>query len=278
MPSTLNRPLVRHPPGTRALPLNFFRQPSFAVLRRQYPCCGQVASKCASQPRCRRDRRNCFVHNPSGILHQAAGPTLRPWSLSRHLLQTPESGGQGHPPPLLARPDRMFPQMSSPNPRKRTAPGASPIVPIPINTMQQPQFAAPQPDQFLKWNGAGAEGAMYADAAARNVNHPYMMPAGAGQFSQGIPQAMPATPSTALARRGMGSRALVPTAPRQVFDPSAESWNFGDDFQQQQQQQPQGNAEDNESIEALEERALRAKREAMGKRKQIPPFVQKLSR
>jgi heat shock transcription factor, other eukaryote len=35
---------------------------------------------------------------------------------------------------------------------------------------------------------------------------------------------------------------------------------------------------DNDSIEALEERALRAKREAQAKRKQIPPFVQKLSR
>jgi heat shock transcription factor len=136
--------------------------------------------------------------------------------------------------------------------------------------MQQQQFAAAQPDQLLKWNGAAPDAGVYVDAAARNVN-PYMMPTGTGQFSQGIP----AAPSTALARRGLSSRALVPTAPRQVFDPSSESWNsFGDDFQQQ----PQGNTEDNESIEALEERALRAKREAMGKRKQIPPFVQKLSR
>jgi heat shock transcription factor len=36
--------------------------------------------------------------------------------------------------------------------------------------------------------------------------------------------------------------------------------------------------DDSDSIEALEERALRAKKEAMNKRKQIPPFVQKLSR
>lgn len=124
---------------------------------------------------------------------------------------------------------------------------------------------------MLRWNGATPDGAVYADVAARNVN-PYMMSAGAGQFAQGIP----APPSTALARRGLGSRALVPTAPRQVFDSSADTWtSFGDDFQQQQ---PEENPADNESIEALEERALRAKREAMGKRKQIPPFVQKLSR
>ncbi|OIW27935.1 hypothetical protein CONLIGDRAFT_682943 [Coniochaeta ligniaria NRRL 30616] len=162
----------------------------------------------------------------------------------------------------------------SPNPRKRAAPGASPIVPIPISTMQQQQFAAAQPDPLLKWNGAAGDGALYADAAARNVN-PYMMPAPSGTPAGGqFSQAIPAAPSTALARRGLGSRALVPTAPRQVFDSSTEPWNsFGDDFQQQ----PPSNMEDNESIEALEERALRAKREAMGKRKQIPPFVQKLS-
>jgi len=36
--------------------------------------------------------------------------------------------------------------------------------------------------------------------------------------------------------------------------------------------------DENDSIERLEERAARAKREAQVKRKQIPPFVQKLSR
>jgi len=141
-----------------------------------------------------------------------------------------------------------------------------------MTPMQQQQFPAVQPDQMLRWNAAPSEGAMYADAAARHVN-PYMVSPGAGQFVQGNP----ATPTTALARRGLGSRALVPTAPRPVFDTSTDWNSFSDDFQQQQQQ-PQDNMADNESIEALEERALRAKREAMGKRKQIPPFVQKLSR
>jgi heat shock transcription factor len=36
--------------------------------------------------------------------------------------------------------------------------------------------------------------------------------------------------------------------------------------------------EENDNIELLEERAAVAKREATSKRKQIPPFVQKLSR
>jgi len=39
-----------------------------------------------------------------------------------------------------------------------------------------------------------------------------------------------------------------------------------------------GAMEENDSIELLEERAAIAKREAQSKRKQIPPFVQKLSR
>lgn len=36
--------------------------------------------------------------------------------------------------------------------------------------------------------------------------------------------------------------------------------------------------EETDNIEALEEKATAAKREAQAKRKQIPPFVQKLSR
>ena len=162
--------------------------------------------------------------------------------------------------------------MSSPNSRKRAAPGASPIVPIPIPPMQQQQFPTTQPDQMLRWNGAAPNGAIYADSAQSVVN-PYMMSQAPSQYT---PQGIAANPSTVLARRGMSSRALVTTGPRQIFDPSTENWSsFGDDFQQQQ---PQGAMEDHESIEALEERALQAKREAQLKRKQIPPFVQKLSR
>jgi len=36
--------------------------------------------------------------------------------------------------------------------------------------------------------------------------------------------------------------------------------------------------EENDNIELLEEKATVAKRDAQAKRKQIPPFVQKLSR
>jgi heat shock transcription factor len=155
---------------------------------------------------------------------------------------------------------------------------------MPMPAMQQQPYSTGQPDQIMRWNAA--EGNAYTEAAGRGVN-PYMMSSPAGQFGQGIQS--PATTSTALARRGM-SRALIPTAPRpSPFDSSPDSWNnFADEafhhLQQQQQQQQQQQAptggviDDNDSIEALEERALRAKKEAMNKRKQIPPFVQKLSR
>lgn len=42
--------------------------------------------------------------------------------------------------------------------------------------------------------------------------------------------------------------------------------------------QPNGTVDEHDNIELLEEKAQRAKREAQAKRKQIPPFVQKLNR
>lgn len=189
---------------------------------------------------------------------------------------------------------QMYPSVGSPNSRKRAAPGASPIVPMPMPmpAMQQPQqqqqqqqhqpYNAPQPDQMMRWNGAPVDGSAFADAAAQSMN-PYNLASSAGQFTQGIPSPNPS--STVLARRGM-SRALVPTVTRPTpFESSPEPWNtFGDEGfhhlqTSQHAQQPTGGVvDDNDSIEALEERALRAKKEAMNKRKQIPPFVQKLSR
>jgi heat shock transcription factor, other eukaryote len=81
--------------------------------------------------------------------------------------------------------------------------------------------------------------------------------------------------STALARRPP-NRALVPTVPRSTFDQSTESWQNFDDTGLI----PAGNgqAEETDDVDVLEERALQAKRDAQAKRKQIPPFVQKLSR
>jgi heat shock transcription factor len=82
--------------------------------------------------------------------------------------------------------------------------------------------------------------------------------------------------SNALARR-QNSRALVPTAPRTPFDRGSDGWSgFGEDPAYLQPTNP--GADEHDNVERLEEMAQRAKREAQAKRKQIPPFVQKLSR
>lgn len=91
------------------------------------------------------------------------------------------------------------------------------------------------------------------------------------QYSQPVP-----TPSNTIARRQM-NHALVPTNQRS-FDGVVEPWgNFvGDENTLLQGNFENLNEQDN--VEVLEERAQKAKRDAQAKRKQIPPFVQKLSR
>jgi heat shock transcription factor len=91
------------------------------------------------------------------------------------------------------------------------------------------------------------------------------------QFQPSIP-----APSTQLTRRPT-NRSLVATAPRPPYDNLSDPWGpFGDDTLLDTQ--ANGMMEENDSIELLEERAAIAKRDAQSKRKQIPPFVQKLSR
>lgn len=71
------------------------------------------------------------------------------------------------------------------------------------------------------------------------------------------------------------NRALVPTGAHQTFDTNPEPWVDFDD----PNMLPLGDGMDeNDYIEVLEEKAVQAKRDAQAKRKQIPPFVQKLSR
>ena len=123
-------------------------------------------------------------------------------------------------------------------------------------------------DQVMRWAGAADTGSL-ADATGL-PGDPYALLPAQGQYAQGI-----ATPSTALARRQM-NRALVPTVPRANFDASADTWRgfIPDD----PSLSPTDNAPEQDNVEELEELALKAMREAKSKRKQIPPFVQKLSR
>ncbi|KAH6608049.1 heat shock factor [Trichoderma cornu-damae] len=164
--------------------------------------------------------------------------------------------------------------MSAPNSRKRAAPGASPIVPIQRN-MQQPYAADHNAgaNPVMQWNSTGgdADATDYFSAAAAHSENPY----GLAQAQPTYPQAVVA-PSNSLTRR-QTNRALVPTNLRAAYDPSPARWaGFGEDALLVSQNATEGGAEQ-DNVEILEEMAQKAKRDAQAKRKQIPPFVQKLS-
>ena len=134
--------------------------------------------------------------------------------------------------------------------------------------MQQQQFTAPVQlanDQFLRWSQPGDN---------TNYAEPYNMNAFVANTASGFPgqQTVPA-PSTQLTRRPL-NRQMVP---RTTFDNPNDLWGpFGDDSLLDTTNS--NGMEETDNIELLEEKAVIAKREAQAKRKQIPPFVQKLSR
>ncbi|KAK4152033.1 hypothetical protein C8A00DRAFT_44849 [Chaetomidium leptoderma] len=139
------------------------------------------------------------------------------------------------------------------------------MVPMP----QIPQSFSPvQPDPMFRWNG-GVDGNGFVDAGSPGVNSFGMLPT-SSPYGQTIP-----APSNALARR-QNSRALVPTASRAPFDRGSDGWN-GFNEETAFLQPANSTADEHDNVERLEEMAQRAKREAQAKRKQIPPFVQKLS-
>jgi heat shock transcription factor, other eukaryote len=134
--------------------------------------------------------------------------------------------------------------------------------------MQQEYTAQVQPstDQFLRWSQA-TENPNYANPY--NINSFSANVASGPQFQQAVP-----APSTQLARRPI-NRQVVPA--RTAFESANDPWGpFGDDGLLDGQNST--GMEETDSIELLEEKALIAKRDAQSKRKQIPPFVQKLSR
>ncbi|KAI1128222.1 hypothetical protein F5Y10DRAFT_277601 [Nemania abortiva] len=150
--------------------------------------------------------------------------------------------------------------MPAPNSRKRAAPGS---LPVPQQMPQQYNT----PEQMLRWNGSNAGN--FADNASNPINPYGMVSPTQAQFTQGAP-----TTSNALARRG-GNNALV-TANRTFSPQPNDPWSgFTDDSLLSTQ--GNGTLDEHDNIELLEEKAQRAKREAQAKRKQIPPFVQKLN-
>ncbi|KIW12095.1 hypothetical protein PV08_09369 [Exophiala spinifera] len=144
--------------------------------------------------------------------------------------------------------------------RKRPAPGADPFPP----QMQNPTPAYTEGigghdlsnDEFFQWGQTGQPAVPYNDSNyAMNAN----------TFPQAAPQ--PQT-STQLTRRPM-TQLAAPAHPR--IDQDASAWMDNANT-------PHGqDAEWADDIAVLEARAQVAKREAQAKRKQIPPFVQKLN-
>lgn len=147
----------------------------------------------------------------------------------------------------------------------------------------QQSFPSPTGDQFLRWGGAADVATGLVDGTGAQAANSYgLVP---GQQQQQQQQQTPQqfvqptpSPNNAVARRQM-NRALVPTGARQNFDSSSDPWSFvGEDSALLQQQQANENMAETDNVEVLEEMARKAMREAQQKRKQIPPFVQKLSR
>lgn len=162
--------------------------------------------------------------------------------------------------------------------RKRPAPGASPIVhPPPPPPMGAIQNYPPNPgaqlsnDQFLQWGQNTApnvvnQPAHYPDPAAAAAAAATYNPAA---FAPGQDIPAPTTPaSSQLARRPTPNQ-LVSRNRGYEQSPTVTTENGG------------GNGESGgwgESLDELYRKASIAKRDAQAKRKQIPPFVQKLSR
>ncbi|RDL33946.1 Winged helix DNA-binding protein [Venustampulla echinocandica] len=168
---------------------------------------------------------------------------------------------------------------SNSNPKKRPAPGASPAVQMAQMPLPQPYAQAAHAqmlnqDLDLLGYNQSAENTVFQDPLMYNLSNFEPDPNAAPQQQQ--PQLNQPTPglSTQLARRPI-NRQLPQTGPNPSYDATGDPWaQFVDDSMHNQHPNP-GMETDN--IELLEERAAMAKRDAQAKRKQIPPFVQKLS-
>ena len=141
--------------------------------------------------------------------------------------------------------------------RKRPAPGANPA-PYQQPIQQQPMYntnAGQQlsDDQFLQWGQSQAQNA-YQDASLYGVNN--------SKYNANAIQ-----PSNQLTRRPPMNQVVQ----RPRHEPaSVQSWV----------EEPQSAVDGAwaDDIQDLEQKAQVAKKDAQAKRKQIPPFVQKLNR
>jgi len=158
--------------------------------------------------------------------------------------------------------------------RKRPAPGTAPAVhpqmnPLPSGLPNFPTTTNPgsqlSNDQFLQWGQNPPANAVDTSAFSDNsYNSAGFTP------PQDAPAPAP-TASNQLARRQANQNQMVSRNRGYDQPPASYVENGGSN----------GNGESGawgESLEELYRRALTAKRDSQAKRKQIPPFVQKLSR
>ncbi|KAK8872420.1 HSF-type DNA-binding protein [Apiospora arundinis] len=161
--------------------------------------------------------------------------------------------------------------MSLPNPRKRPALGSAAASAMPQHQQQIYYPPTSTPDPMNVWNGSNVNNFMENSSTSLN---PYglLSPPTQAQFN---PSGTPGTtPSTALARRGNNNQLVVTN--HNFNTQQNDVWvSYGDESLVPQQNS--NNTADHDNIEVLEERAQRAKKESQAKRKQIPPFVQKLN-
>ena len=130
------------------------------------------------------------------------------------------------------------------------------------------QFAGT--DHLVRWNSPDNANGFPEDGSQAIGSY------GIPQVPAQYPQPIPATPSNMLARRQM-NRALVPTGGR-TFEGASDPWSSLVPADATTLDPAVSEMNEQESLAHLEQQALKAKREAEAKRKQIPPFVQKLSR
>ncbi|KAL4882239.1 hypothetical protein BJY04DRAFT_187507 [Aspergillus karnatakaensis] len=147
--------------------------------------------------------------------------------------------------------------------RKRPAPGTSPVVhpQLGLPNYSQPSTSPLSNEQFLQWGQNPVPNSVtptsFPDTNSYNTT---TLPASA----QDIPTA--STASNQVARRQPATQ--IASRSRSYDPPSASVSDQGNGS---------GETGWSESLDELYQRALTAKREAQAKRKQIPPFVQKLS-
>jgi heat shock transcription factor len=146
--------------------------------------------------------------------------------------------------------------------------------------------AAAANDQVVQWSNQAVESAYSELLRASPAFATMGMPAGAGCAGQSsLGSIANNNANNTLARRpASSSRALVP-AQRQPYAATNVDWTTaldggggGGGGDLMSLQGPPNEVSEHDNLEKMEEAALKAKREATAKRKQIPPFVQKLSR